>query len=132
MEEAEGISAKVGAGFCITTGFYLMFVLLYTFIVLFVLGVDGANCPIQLDLWRSVYNITFLQAYLFIVLGGYIGTIFAATLAMLVSALTRSTPTADYCTIHCVMCISIFKQNYYIAGIMLFLSRPVIRNLFGY
>ena len=90
-----GISAKVGAGFCITTGFYVIFVLLYTFIVLFVLGVDGANCPIQLDLWRSVYNITFLQAYLFIVLGGYIGTIFASTLAMLVSALTRSTPTAN-------------------------------------
>lgn len=91
---SRGIFAKVGAGFCITTGFYLIFVFLYTFIVLFVLGADGANCPIQLDLWRSVYNITFLQAYLFIVLGGYIGTIFASTLAMLVSALTRSTPTA--------------------------------------
>ncbi len=64
-------------------GFYLMFVFLYTFIVLFVLGADGANCPIQLDLWRSVYNITFLQAYLFIVVGGYIGTVFASTLAML-------------------------------------------------
>ena len=69
---SRGISAKVGAGFCITTGFYLMFVFLYTFIVLFVLGADGASCPIQLDLWRSVYNITFLQAYLFIVVGGYI------------------------------------------------------------
>lgn len=91
---SRGISAKVGAGFCITTGFYLMFVFLYTFIVLFVLGAGGANCPIQLDLWRSVYNITFLQAYLFIVLGGYIGTVFAATLAMIVSALTHSTPTA--------------------------------------
>lgn len=91
---SRGISAKIGAGFCITTGFYVIFVLLYTLIVLFVLGADGANCPIQLDLWRSVYNITFLQAYLFIVLGGYIGTIFASTLAMLVSALTRYTPTA--------------------------------------
>ena len=71
-----------------------MFVFLYTFIVLFVLGAGGANCPIQLDLWRSVYNITFLQAYIFIVLGGYIGTVFAATLAMIVSALAHSTPTA--------------------------------------
>lgn len=91
---SRGILAKAGAGFGITTGFYLLFVCLYTGIVLFVLGADGANCPIQLDLWRSVYNITFLQAYLFIVLGGYIGTVFASTLAMLVSALTRSTPTA--------------------------------------
>ena len=91
----KGILSKVGAGFCITSGFYVIFVLLYTFIVLFVLGAaDVANCPIQLDLWRSVYNITFLQAYLFIIFGGYIGTVFASTLAMLVSALTRSTPTA--------------------------------------
>lgn len=89
-----GISAKIGAGFCITTGFYAVFVLLYTFIVLFVLGADGANCPIQLDLWKSDYNITFLQAYLLIVLGGYIGTVLSSTLAMLVSAFTRSTPTA--------------------------------------
>lgn len=90
----KGVLSKMGAGFCITTVFYIVFVLLYTFIVLFVLGTDGANCPIQLDLWKSVYNITFLQAYLFIVAGGYIGTLFASILAMLVSALTRSTPTA--------------------------------------
>lgn len=89
-----GSLAKLKAGFFITTGFYVFFLLLYTFIVLFVLGADGANCPVQLDLWRSVYNITFLQAYLFIALGGYIGTVFASTLTMLVSALTRSTPAA--------------------------------------
>lgn len=90
----KGILSKVGVGFCITSVFYVVFVFLYTLIVLFVLGVDGANCPIQLDMWRSVYNITFLQAYLFIVLGGYIGTLFTSTLAMLVSAITRSTPIA--------------------------------------
>lgn len=89
----KGVLSKMGAGFCIITVFYVAFVLLYTFIVLFVLGTDRANCPVQLDLWRSVYNITFLQAYLFIVIGGYIGTMFASTLAMLASALTHSTPT---------------------------------------
>ena len=61
----------------------MLFVLLYTGIVLLVLGADGANCPIQLDLWRSVYNVTFLQAYLLIVLGGYVGTLFASLLACL-------------------------------------------------
>lgn len=90
----KGVLSKIGTGFFITTVFYVIFVLLYTFIVLFVLGADGAGCPVQLDLWRSVYNITFLQAYLLIVVGGYIGTLFASILAMLVSALTRSTPTA--------------------------------------
>lgn len=90
----KGILSKMGAGFLITTVFYVVFVLLYTLTVLLVLGTDGANCPIQLDMWRSVYNITFLQGYLFITAGGYIGTLFASILAMLVSAVTRSTPTA--------------------------------------
>ena len=94
LGRSKGVLSKIGAGLLITTVFYTIFVLLYTFIVLFVLGADGAGCPVQLDLWRSVYNITFLQAYLLIVAGGYIGTLFSSTLAMLVSALTRSTPTA--------------------------------------
>lgn len=76
------------------TVFYAVFLLLYTAIVLFVLGADGAGCPIQLDLWRSVYNVTFLQAYLLIAAGGYVGTLFASALAMLVSAMTHSTSTA--------------------------------------
>ena len=90
----KGVLSKISAGFMITTVFYLLFVLLYTGIVLMVLGADGANCPIQLDLWRSVYNVTFLQAYLLIVLGGYVGTLFASLLAMLISAITHSTTTA--------------------------------------
>lgn len=94
LGRSKGILSKIEAGLLITTAFYAVFVLLYTAIVLFVLGADGAGCPIQLDLWRSVYNITFLQAYLLIIAGGYVGTLFACTLAMLISALTRSTPTA--------------------------------------
>ena len=90
----KGVLSKIGAGFTIVSVFYAVFVFLYMFIVLLVLGADGANCPIQLDLWRSAYNVTFLQAYLLIVAGGYIGTLFASMLAMLASALTRSTPTA--------------------------------------
>lgn len=90
----KGVLSKMGTGFIIASGFYIFFVLLYTGIVLFVLGADGANCPIQLDLWRSVYNVTFLQAYLLIVLGGYVGTLFAAILAMLISSITHSTTTA--------------------------------------
>ncbi len=88
------ILSKMGAGFSIVTAFYAVFILLHTAIVLLVLGADGANCPIQLDLWRSVYNITFFQAYLLLITGGYVGTLFAAILSMLVSAATRSTATA--------------------------------------
>lgn len=94
LGRSKGVLSKIGAGFTIVSIFYATFVFLYTFIVLLVLGTDGANCPIQLDLWRSAYNVTFLQAYLLIAAGGYIGTLFASVLAMLASALTRSTPTA--------------------------------------
>lgn len=90
----KGVLSKMEAGFFIVSISYVAFVFLYTSIVLIVLGTDGANCPVQLDLWRSVYNVTFLQAYLLIVAGGYIGTLFASVLTMIVSALSRSTSIA--------------------------------------
>ena len=88
------VLAKMGAGFAVTTVFYVVFLLLYTAIVLAALGADGANCPIQMDMWRSAYNITFMEAYLLIAAGGYVGTMFASTLSMLASAAMRSTATA--------------------------------------
>ncbi len=91
---SRAVLSKAGAGFLITTVFYFVFLLLYTVIVLSVLGADGADCPIQLEMWRSVYNITFFEAYLFIAAGGYVGTLLASSLAMLVSARSRSTATA--------------------------------------
>ena len=91
---SRAVLSKAGAGFLITTVFYFVFSLLYTVIVLSVLGADGADCPIQLEMWRSVYNITFFEAYLFIAAGGYVGTLLASSLAMLVSARSRSTATA--------------------------------------
>ena len=94
LGRSKAVVSKVSAGFLIATVSYAVFVFFYTAIVLLMLGADGANCPIQLDLWRSAYNITFLQAYLLIVAGGYVGTLFAAILAMIVSAASRSTTTA--------------------------------------
>ncbi|WP_285825365.1 hypothetical protein [Schaedlerella arabinosiphila] len=58
------------------------------------LEAGGADCPIQFQFRRCIYNITNLQAYLLIIAGGYIGTLFAATTAMLVSAKTHNTALA--------------------------------------
>ena len=90
----KAVASKIRAGFLIVTLLYGIFIILYTVIVLFVLGMDGANCPVQLDLWKSVYNITFFQAYLLIVAGGYIGTLFSSMLSMIVSAASHSTAIA--------------------------------------
>lgn len=91
LGRSKAIRSKIAAGFLVTTVLYAVFVLLYTVIVLAALGAGGADCPIQFQFWRCVYNITNLQAYLLIIAGGYIGTVFAMTIAMLVSAKTHNT-----------------------------------------
>ncbi|KAF5067155.1 hypothetical protein DSECCO2_256240 [anaerobic digester metagenome] len=90
----KAVSSKIGTGFLITTLTYIICVFLYSMIVLLLLGTDGAGCPIQWSMWRSFYNVTYFQAYLLILLGGYVGTLFAMTVSMLVSAKTHSTVVA--------------------------------------
>lgn len=88
----KAIVAKIGAGFLVITCVYWVTMLLYSGIVLAVLGADGAECAIQIGLsgWKSFYNITYFQEYLLTMFGGYLGSLFILTLSMLVSAKTRS------------------------------------------
>lgn len=88
----QAVLAKLVAGLIIVTGLYWFVMLLYSVIVLGILGTDGADCMIQISLggWKSFYNITFLQRYLLILFGGYIGTLFVILLTMFVSAKTKS------------------------------------------
>lgn len=85
--------SKIKAGFCVTTLIYWGVILLYSAIVLFYLGTDGWFCPVQADWsgWKCFYNITVLQKYVLIIIGGYIGCLFISFLGMLVSAKTKST-----------------------------------------
>lgn len=86
------VTAKIKAGLITITGIYWSTVLLYTGLVLGLLGADGAGCPIQSSMagWKSIYHITNLQEYLLIVIGGYLGCLFMLALTMLVSAMTNS------------------------------------------
>lgn len=88
----KAVTAKIKAGFLMVTGIYWLVLLLYTVIVLGVLGTDGAGCMIQTSLggWKSFYNITFLQQYLLTAAGGYLGTLFILFFTMLISAKTKS------------------------------------------
>lgn len=89
---SKAVSAKIKAGFCIVTTIYFAMFLVYTGIVLLYLGTDGWNLPIQSSWtsWKSFYNITNLQMFFLIAIGGYIGCLFISFLSMLVSAKTRS------------------------------------------
>ena len=93
LGRGKAVLSKMGAGFLITTVLYWSVVLLFGFIVLAVLGFGGGGCAVQTGVsnWNSIYNITYFQDYLLTTFGGYIGSLFIVTLAMLVSAKTHST-----------------------------------------
>lgn len=92
----KAVRAKVAAGFLIVTGVYCAIWGLYTGIVLGFLGADGGSCMIQTGLsgWKSFYNITNLQLYALVSVGGYVGTLFLMFLTMFVSARTKSSTIA--------------------------------------
>lgn len=84
------VRAKIACGVLTTTLLYWLTIAVYTAVLLLLLGADGAGGAYQLLKWKAFYNITIGQAYALIILGGYVGTLFLALLAMLTSALTRS------------------------------------------
>lgn len=88
----KAIAAKIKAGFIAVTSIYWLTIMLYSGMVLAVLGIGGADCAIQngFSNWKSFYNITYLQDYLLTVSGGYLGNLFILFLSMLVSAKTHS------------------------------------------
>lgn len=90
LGRSRAVFAKIGAGVFTVTIVYWGAILLYSAVVLCSLGFGGSACEVQIDTWRSIYNLTFLQDYFLTVIGGYIGCLFISALAMLVSALSRS------------------------------------------
>lgn len=86
----KGTSAKIRAALILVTVIYWAGILAYSAFVFGYLGTDGGNCPIQLCLWKCLYNLSFQQLYALAVVGGYIGTLFFALLTMWISARTRS------------------------------------------
>ncbi len=86
----ESTKAKIAAGFLLVTVVYWVVMGIYSLYTLVYLGVDGWNCPVQLDRWKCFYNITFLEKYLLVLLAGYLGNLFSAFFVMWVAARTRT------------------------------------------
>ncbi len=82
--------SKILAGFLLVSVAYWVSMLVYTFFTLGYLGFDGWNCPVQLVRWKCFYNVTFLEKYILILLGGYLGNLFSAFLVMWAAAKTKS------------------------------------------
>lgn len=90
LGRGKAVRAKLLSGLVTTTVIYWAAIAVYTIVGLALLGADGAGGAFQLLKWKTFYNLTIGQAYALSVLGGYVGTLFLALLAMIVSALTRS------------------------------------------
>ena len=78
------------AGIVFVTAAYWAAVIVYSAVVLGFLGADGAGLMVQIDAWKSFYNITFFEQFMLMVFGGYIGCLSIALLEMLVAAKTKS------------------------------------------
>ena len=84
LGRGKAVRAKLLSGLVTTTVIYWVAIAVYTIVGLALLG------AFQLLKWKAFYNLTIGQTYALSVLGGYVGTLFLALLAMIVSALTRS------------------------------------------
>lgn len=93
LGRSRAIVSKIAAGFLAITVVYWSVMLLFSAIILCVVGFGGAGCMIQTGLgnWESFYNITYLQDWLLTMFGGYAGNLFILSFAMLISVKSRST-----------------------------------------
>lgn len=83
--------AKIKAGFLLVTVLYWSAMLAYSLFTLCYLGFEGANCVIQWELWKTIYNLNMWQAWVLTLICGYIGNLFLAFLTMWISSKTKST-----------------------------------------
>ena len=84
------VRSKILTGLLMATVIYWAGMALLSGISFAVMGVSGFNTPYQIDQPYCIYNITFGQEYLIILVCGYIASLLSASVAMLISAKTHS------------------------------------------
>lgn len=90
LGRSRGTKTKIVTGIFMATIVYWGSMLVLSIISFAMMGVSGANSPIQIEYSYCMYNYTFIQRYFVILLAGYIGSILASVLTMLISAKTHS------------------------------------------
>ena len=80
------VKVKILSGIVTTTTIYLSGIVLLSVIGFSIMGVSGINTLYQMSQAYSIYIMTYGQYYLLTVLCGYIASLFAAALSMLVAA----------------------------------------------
>lgn len=87
---SKAIHTKIRAGLIIATLVYGIGMGVLSAICFSVMGVSGAATAYQFSQPYSVYSVTFGQMYGILVLGGYIASLLAASVSMLIASKTRT------------------------------------------
>ncbi len=83
---SKAIKNKIAAGVLMTTVVYWVGVGILTLISFGIMGTSGSRTPYQIDQPYSIYCMTYGQYYFVMAVCGYIASLFAASLTMLVTA----------------------------------------------
>lgn len=106
--------ARIAAAYLTATVLYVCSIAAYFVIVMLPFGFEGANQPIQSNVraFFSLYNITYLQQFLWNLFRGYVVLIFMVSLALIVTILLKNILAgASVIAIFLVMLV-IFNQVY--------------------
>lgn len=82
----KGNQMKIAAGFFLATVIYWSIMLAGDGILLLVYGTSGGNVPIQMEFWKCLYSLTHREAWILVLLMGYVGCMIMSGLTMLMSS----------------------------------------------
>ncbi|MDE7321357.1 MAG: hypothetical protein K2N73_01265 [Lachnospiraceae bacterium] len=85
-------TARIIAAYLTATALYVCSVAIYFVIVMLPFGFDGASQPIQSNVrtFFSLYNITYLQQFLWNLFRGYVVLVFMVSLVLMVTILLKN------------------------------------------
>ena len=124
----KAVRSKILTGLLMATVIYWVGMALLSGISFAVMGVSGFNTPYQVDSPYCIYNMTFGQEYLIILVCGYIASLLSASVAMLVSAKTHSANIA-VCIPFILFCVSPFIGRALPFGIFFQLTPDQLLNI---
>lgn len=103
---------KVMAGLLMTTIVYWVGIGILSLTSLGVMGISGFSTPYQIDQPYSVYAMTYGQFYLLAVLCGYIASLLAASVTMLIAAKMRSANIAVCVPFSCSALCRLLEEHF--------------------
>lgn len=85
------VKLKILASLLSCTLLYLLFTISYALSMFCFYGFDGAFLPLQLtnEYWLSLYNMNFFEAFIFVIILGYIGVLAILGITLMLSSLIK-------------------------------------------